>query len=225
MYEKGMILSEVMTLVAINQKEASILNDIPYEYLEEQEFIEYVKQGKTKAETVRLSKNGKAILDALSTKGASEELLDTVSELVTIYEDYGKETGNILEIRDRLIWFVEATGFSLAAIKSNIEDYVSSSGEFTLRLDNLLWKPQASAFSVHYSLSDSRLFSNMMKKYNLPINFYLKPDAKRNVKESWLFDLLKLKVPSKLPSEMYWTGSEKTDKEALIRLQKQFKFI
>lgn len=225
LYQKGILITELITLLAIKQKEAYLLKDIPFEQLEKDGLIEYTKSGKAKEEKVRLSKNGSALLDALTTKEASEELLQTVKEIIEIYEDYGKDTGNTLEVRDRLISFVAATGFGLKVIKSTIEDYVSNSGDFTLRLDNLIWKPQSSAFSVHFSLSDSRLFDIIIKKYNLPINFFLKPSEKRTVKDAWLFDILKLKVPTKLPSEMYWTGSEEEDKKALKRLQSQFKFL
>lgn len=220
MYEKGILMSELTTLLAINQKEAYLLQSIPFEYLEEQGFITYVKGSGPKEERVRLSPNGKALLDALTTKGMSEELLNTVHELIEIYEHYGKETGNTLEIRDRLNWFVDATGFSLPVIKSMVEEYLSNKSDYIMRLDNLIWKPQSSAFSIHYNLSDSKLFDMIMKKYKLPINFFLKPTEKRKAKDVWLFDIMKLKVPSRLPEEYYWTGSEKTDKEALNRLKK-----
>ena len=220
MYEKGILMSELTTLLAINQKEAYLLQSIPFEYLEEQGFITYVKGSGPKEERVRLSPNGKALLDALTTKGMSEELLNIVHELIEIYEHYGKETGNTLEIRDRLNWFVDATGFSLPVIKSMVEEYLSNKSDYIMRLDNLIWKPQSSAFSVHYNLSDSKLFDMIMKKYKLPINFFLKPTEKRKAKDIWLFDIMKLKVPSRLPEEYYWTGSEKTDKEALNRLKK-----
>lgn len=225
LYEKGILMTELITLLAINQKEAHLLKEIPFEYFEEQGWIEYTKQGKTPEEKVRLSKNGKALVDALTTRGASEEILNTVTELVELYEHYGKEPGNTLEIRDRLIWFINATGFGVKPIKDCVETYLSNSGDYTMRLDNLLWKPQSSAFSVSFNLSDSRLFDIMIKRYKLPINFFLKPSDKRTVKETWLFDMLKLKVPSKLPEEQYWTGSEEGDKEALKRLKSQFKFV
>ena len=220
MYEKGILMSELVVLLAINQKEAYLLQSIPFEYLEEQEFVTYVKGTGPKEERVRLSPNGKALLDALTTKGMSEELLNTVHELIEIYEHYGKETGNTLEIRDRLNWFVNATGFSLPVIKNMVEEYLSNKSDFIMKLDNLIWKPQSSAFSVHYNLSDSKLFDMIMKKYKLPINFFLKPTEKRKAKDIWLFDIMKLKVPNRLPEEYYWTGSEKTDKEALNRLKK-----
>ena len=220
MYEKGILMSELVVLLAINQKEAYLLQSIPFEYLEEQEFVTYVKGTGPKEERVRLSPNGKALLDALTTKGMSEELLNTVHELIEIYEHYGKETGNTLEIRDRFNWFVNATGFSLPVIKNMVEEYLSNKSDFIMKLDNLIWKPQSSAFSVHYNLSDSKLFDMIMKKYKLPINFFLKPTEKRKAKDIWLFDIMKLKVPNRLPEEYYWTGSEKTDKEALNRLKK-----
>lgn len=223
MHEKGILMTELITLLAINQKEAHLLEAIPYETLEADNLIEFIKAGKTKEEKVRLSKNGKALLDAITTKGSTEELLNTVNELTILYESYSKETGNLLEVRDRLIWFVGATGFGLSAIKGVIEDYIISSGDYTLRLDNLIWKPQSTAFSVHFTLSDSRLFDLIIKKFKLPVHFFLKPSDKRTVKDVWLFDIMKLKVPTKLPPEMYWTGSEAGDKEALLKLKSQFR--
>lgn len=220
MYEKGILMSELTTLLAINQKEAHLFQSIPFEYFEEQDLITYVKGSGPKEERVRLSANGKALLDALTTKDMSEELLNTVHELIEIYEHYGKETGNTLEIRDRLNWFVNATGFSLPVIKNMVEEYLSNKSDYIMRLDNLIWKPQSSAFSIHYNLSDSKLFDMIMRKYKLPINFFLKPSDKRRAKDTWLFDIMKLKVPRNLPEEFYWTGSEKTDKEALARLKK-----
>ena len=220
MYEKGILLTELTTLLAINQREAYLFQSIPFEYFEEQDLITYVKGSGPKEERVRLSANGKALLDALTTKDMSEELLNTVHELIEIYEHYGKETGNTLEIRDRLNWFVNATGFSLPVIKNMVEEYLSNKSDYIMRLDNLIWKPQSSAFSIHYSLSDSKLFDMIMRKYKLPINFFLKPTDKRKAKDTWLFDIMKLKVPRNLPEEFYWTGSEKTDKEALARLKK-----
>ena len=220
MYEKGILMTELTTLLAINQREAYLFQSIPFEYFEEQDLITYVKGSGPKEERVRLSANGKALLDALTTKDMSEELLNTVHELIEIYEHYGKETGNTLEIRDRLNWFVNATGFSLSVIKNMVEEYLSNKSDYIMRLDNLIWKPQSSAFSIYYNLSDSKLFDMIMRKYKLPINFFLKPTDKRKAKDVWLFDIMKLKVPRNLPEEFYWTGSEKTDKEALTRLKK-----
>ena len=186
MYEKGILMTELTTLLAINQREAYLFQSIPFEYFEEQDLITYVKGSGPKEERVRLSANGKALLDALTTKDMSEELLNTVHELIEIYEHYGKETGNTLEIRDRLNWFVNATGFSLSVIKNMVEEYLSNKSDYIMRLDNLIWKPQSSAFSIHYNLSDSKLFDMIMKKYKLPINFFLKPSDKRKAKDTWL---------------------------------------
>jgi len=151
MYEKGILMTELTTLLAINQREAYLFQSIPFEYFEEQDLITYVKGSGPKEERVRLSANGKALLDALTTKDMSEELLNTVHELIEIYEHYGKETGNTLEIRDRLNWFVNATGFSLSVIKNMVEEYLSNKSDYIMRLDNLIWKPQSSAFSIHYN--------------------------------------------------------------------------
>lgn len=225
MHEKGILVTELVTLITINQKEAHLLKDIPYEQLEEDDLITFIKGSGTKEERVRLSPNGKALLDALTTKGASQELLEAATKLVEIYEDHGKESGNLMEIKDRLIWFVHATGFSLKIIENAVDDYVRNSGDYVMRLDNLFWKPQSTAFSVNYSLSDSRLFEIIRKKFNLPIAFYLKSTEKRLVRETWLFDIMKLKVPKGMPGEMYWTGSEKGDKESLTRLKQQFKLL
>lgn len=224
MNKKGILMSELVTLIAINQKEAYLLKDIPFDSLEDDGLITFLKGPGSKEETVRLSKNGKALLDALTTRGASEELLELCQDLMDLYSFYGKEGGNILEVRDRLIWFIQATGFSPKVIKEEVESYLSKS-EFILRLDNLIWKPQSSAFSVNFNLSDSRLFELIRNRFSLPVTFYLKPSDKRKVGESWLFNIMKLKVPRGLPPEQYWTGSEKTDKEALKRLQTQFRLL
>ena len=225
MFEKGILATELFTLIMINQKEAMYLKEIPFEYLEEQELITYIKGSGTKEERVRLSANGKALLTALTTRGISEESLQLAESLVELYSDYNKESGNLLEIRDRVSWFIDETGFSTKVIFNAVEDYVTNSGEYTMRLDNLFWKPQSTAYSTHYNLSDSRLFELIRKKYNLPVAFYLKPSEKRKVKDVWLYDVMKLKVPTKLPDSCYWTGSEKGDKEALVRLKKEFQKI
>lgn len=223
MYEKGILASELFTLMLINQKEAIYLRDIPFDQLEEDGLISFLKGSGTKEERVRLSPNGKALLDALTTRGVSEDVLELSTKLVELYEDYGKESGNLIEIRDRMGWFISTTGFSPKVILNAVEDYLTIGGDYTMRLDNLIWKPQSVAYSVNYSLSDSRLFELIRKKFNLPITFYLKPSDKRKVKETWLYDIMKLKVPKGLPEECYWTGNEKEDKEALQRLKKQFK--
>lgn len=222
MHEKGILMTELVTLIAIGQKEAYILKDIPFDYLEEQDFITYIKGSGTKEERVRLSPNGKALVDALTSRGVSEELLLLATDLTEMYEYYGKETGNLMEVKDRLTWFINTTGFSPKVVKNAVEDYLSNSGDYTLRLDNLLWKPQSTAYSVNFSLSDSRLFEIIRKKFNLPIHFYLKPSTKRKTKDTWLFDIMKLKVPKGMTEECYWTGSYKGDQEAFNRLKGQF---
>lgn len=222
MHEKGILASELFTLVMINQKEAIYLKEIPFDSLEEDGLISYIKGSGTKEERVRLSPNGKALLTALTTQGISKDALQLSQDLVDLYSDYNKESGNLIEIRDRISWFLNETGFSPKVVKDVVEDYITNSGEYTMRLDNLIWKPQSSAFSVNFNLSDSRLFEIIRKKFNLPIMFYLKSNDKRKVKDVWLYDIMKLKVPTKLPDECYWTGSEKGDKEALVRLKKEF---
>ena len=42
MYEKGILMTELTTLLAINQREAYLFQSIPFEYFEEQDLITYV---------------------------------------------------------------------------------------------------------------------------------------------------------------------------------------
>lgn len=220
-YTNNLNPTEVFILYAINQKEFDFIKEDYINDVNNLIGMGYVTES-SKISDLRLTKSGKAFLTSLSKLDSSNENCELVERLIEMYEFYNKETGNYLEIQDRLNWFIKVTGFSTKVIEDSIKNYLKENDKYIMRLDNLIWKPQSAAFSVNFSLSDSRLFDMIVKKYKLPFYFYTDKKRRSRVKESWLYDISKLKVPTKLPSEMYWTGSEKGDKEAYARLKNQF---
>lgn len=211
-------MDDLDILFKINQKEGLLLENEDFSKFEDLDLITYLNAPKAKHLSVRLSKQGKVFLDSLLTKGFTEEIGGLLEELMEMYKNEGKETGNHLEIQNRLIWFVETTGFGPNAIKKVIDQYLSDSGEYTMRLDNLLWKPASLAFSVHPTLKDSKLFDMITKTFNLPINYYV--NQNRSAEENWLWDVSQMKIPQRLDSEYYFTGSAKGDKEFQDKLKK-----
>lgn len=220
LFKKGLDFEDLGTLLQINQKESILLEGKDFTKFEELKLVMYLKNSKEKHISIRLSKEGKGFLDALSTKGLTEEIGILAKEIAKIYEDYGKDSGNFLEFQKRLIWFIEETGFGPKAIKDVIEKYVIDSGDWTLRLDNLVWKGQSIAFSVHYNLKDSKLFDLVIKQYNLLPNFFINPT--RSAEEIWLQEISKIVIPKKLPEDLYFTGNYKSDKEIQDKLKKKF---
>jgi hypothetical protein len=210
LFQKELTFEDLNTLIQINQKESALLEGKDFSKYEKLDLITFLKNEKEPHIGVRLSKNGKAFLDALSTKGLTDDIGELVTDLIKLYDYHSKETGNHLEIQKRLIWFIEETGFGPNAIKKVVEDYVDGN-DFVMRLDNLVWKGQSLAFSIHYNLKDSRLFELITKKFNLPTGFFVNPT--RSKEDQWLWDLSQLELPKKAKPELYFTGSYKTDKE------------
>lgn len=211
-------MDDLDILFKINQKEGLLLENEDFSKFENLDLITYLNAPKAKHLSVRLSKQGKVFLDSLLTKGFTEEIGGLLEELMEMYKNEGKETGNHLEIQNRLIWFVETTGFGPNAIKKVIDQYLSDSGDYTMRLDNLLWKPASLAFSVHPTLKDSKLFDMITKTFKLPINYYV--NQNRSTEENWLWDVSQMKIPQRLDSEYYFTGSAKSDKAFQDKLKK-----
>lgn len=211
LFKKNLTFEDLNTLIQINQKEGLLIQGKDLSKYEELDLITYLSAPKEKHLSVRLSKNGKAFLDALSTRGLTEDIGNLTKDLIQMYETESKETGNHLEIQKRLIWFIEETGFGPKAIKTVVDNYLSSSGDYTMRLDNLIWKGQSLAFSVHFHLKDSRLFDLFTKNYNLPTHFFINPT--RSKEEQWLWDLSQLDIPKRVAPELYFTGAYKTDQE------------
>ena len=211
MFKKGISLEELNTLIQINQKEGKLLEGKDFSRFEELNLVTYVKPVKDIYNSVRLSKNGKTFLDALTTKGFTEEVGNLLKKLTELYELSNKDTGNLLEVRKRLIWFIEETGFSEKVIYNAVDTYLTDNSEYTMNLDNLLWRAPSKAFSVHYNLKDSRLFDIISKQFRLPITFFVKDSI--TVEETWLRAISHLNIPKKLDNSLYFTGSYKTELE------------
>lgn len=209
LFKKDLTFEDLNTLIQINQKEDILLEGKDFTKYEDLNLVTYVKTPKEKHLSIRLSKNGKAFLDALSTKGLTEDISNLTEDLIGLYDSYSKETGNHLEIQKRLVWFIEETGFGPKAVKNAVEQYLTDSGDYTMRLDNLIWKGQSLAFSIHFNLKDSKLFDIITKQFNMPKNFLI--NQNKTVEETWVWDICKLKIPKKLPSELYMTGAYKTE--------------
>lgn len=218
LFKKGMTMDDLDILFKINQKESVLLEHEDFSKFEALKLVTYLSTPKAKHISIRLSKEGKVFMDSLLTKGFTEEIGGLVDDLVKLYDDNSKETGNHLEIQKRLIWFVEETGFGPNAIKKVVDQYLSDSGDYTMRLDNLIWKPASVAFSVHPVLKDSRLFELITKTFKLPINYYI--NQNRSAEENWLWDVSQMKIPQRLDSEYYFTGSAKGDKAFQDKLKK-----
>ena len=217
MFKKGISIEELSTLLQINQGESLLLEGKDFSKFEEMNLITYVKTSKLTHESVRLSKNGKIFLDALTTKGFNDEVGELLTKLVNLYESSSKVTGNQLEIRKRLIWFIAETGFSTRVIYNAVDNYLTENSEYTMNLDNLIWRAPSKAFSVHYNLKDSRLFDMISKQFRLPIAFFVRD--KVTVEEEWLRAISFLKIPKKLSNDLYFTGNYKTELEFQQKLK------
>lgn len=218
LFKKNLTIDDLDILFKINQKESVLLEHEDFSKFENLKLISYLKAPKAKHLSIRLSKEGKAFMDSLLTRGFTEEIGGLIDELMQLYNDNSKETGNHLEIQRRMIWFIEETGFGPIAIKKVIDQYLSDSGDYTMRLDNLIWKPASVAFSVHPVLKDSRLFELITKTFNIPIHYYI--NQNRSVEECWLWDVSQIKIPQRLDSEYYFTGSAKGDQAFQDKLKK-----
>lgn len=219
LFKKDLTFDDLNVLFQINQKETVLLESMDFSKYENLGLVSYLSAPKAKHLSVRLSKEGKAFLDMLCTKGYTEEIGGLLTELMELYKYHSQETGNHLAIQTRLIWFIETTGFGPTAIKKVITQYLEHSDEYRLRLDNLIWKPASLAFSVHPTLKDSKLFELITKTFNLPINYYI--NQNRNAEENWLWDTSQIKIPQRLGSEFYFTGSYKTDIEFQQKMKKK----
>lgn len=220
--EKGLTNDDYINLIKISQREFVLLENVDFTKFEEMGLVTYLK-GKSGPENVRLTASGKALMQDINTPGMNEEIGELTESLMELYSSYNYDAGNPIDIKDKLVWFCTETNFSVGAVKTVVEEYLSRRSDYTMKLDNLIHKAQ-NVFTVHKNLKDSKLFELFQKKYNLPLTYFLNPIGNTK-KEVWLFDCSKLKIPSKLGPEFYWTGSREGDEEALTRLKKEFRKI
>ena len=220
LFKKGLTAEDYHTLIQINQKEHLLLEGKDLSKYEELNLVDHVK-GEEKYKTARLTKNGRVFLDSLSTKGFTDEVGTLLKKLSDTYESYSKDTGNLLEVRNRLIWFIESTGFGPKAIFNAVDEYLTNSGDYTMNLDNLIWRAPSKAFSIHYNLKDSKLFDLISKQFNFTITFFL--EDRTSVEDRWLQAVSQLEIPKRLTDKsLYFTGDYKTEVDFQKRLKQLY---
>jgi len=213
----GLSPDDLINLLAIRQKEDVIIQSISEDDLSkynELGFIEQLKNG-----SMRLTNKGTSFISLIETPRLTDEILETLNEMVLVYEGNGKEMGvSRLEAQNRLSWFMCNTNFKKSLIIDITKSYIQDSGEYTLSLCNFIWKPPSTAFSVHMNLKDSKLFDIISKKYGFNTDVYFKDS--QNALMKWLFAVSRLpNPPAKSNEDCWFTGNSKQDKERLIGIK------
>ena len=213
----GLSPNDLINLLAIRQKEKSVIESISDEDLEVYQSFGFV-ENKGKG-VIRLTSKGTSFLTTVETPDVTDDILDTLSGMISVYESNGKEIGvSRLEAQSRLTWFMCNTNFKKDLIIETTKQYVQESNGYTLSLCNFIWRPQSSAFSIHKNLKDSKLFDLISSRYGLNTEFYFKDS--QNVLMKWLFAVSRLPNPPAKSDENCWfTGNSKQDKERIIDIK------
>lgn len=213
----GLSPNDLINLLAIRQKEKPVIESISNEDLEVYQSFGFV-ENKGKG-MIRLTNKGTSFLTTVETPIVTDDILDTLNGMISIYEGNGKEIGvSRLEAQSRLAWFMCNTNFKKDLIIGITKQYVQESNEYTLSLCNFIWRPQSSAFSIHKNLKDSKLFDLISFKYGLNTEYYFKDS--QNALMKWLFAVSRLpNPPAKSDDDCWFTGNSKQDKERLIGIK------
>lgn len=204
---------DLVNLLAIRQKDEFYLRGIPDEDLEPitgNGYAERIASGRLK-----LTKKGESLLYAIETPGITAEISKTLSILLGMYGDAGREVGvSEREAESRLVWFMGNTNFRGKAVCEAVEEYLSSPTDKKMSLCNLIWRPPSIAFSVHKNLKDSKLFDLIARRYRLNAEAYF---ADRKGKElEWEFAVARLpNPPSRGNRDILFTFDHKAEKERL----------
>lgn len=214
LYSSDYDLRDLATLIAIRQKEDDcLINQESAAKLEKANMIEQQKNG-----AYKLTVKAMEFISVVETPGLTEEVSLLLDYLINLYRTIGKETGIVKEAEKRLIWFMGATGFSAKIIKVTVEEYLNKNREYTLSLANLIWKPQSVAFAIHMKLAESKLFDLISDKFSISSRFYFEDKTPKDI--TWLLAVARLPDPPvKLPSELSFTGSGKSDRDKLKQLK------
>lgn len=223
LFEKGFTLEDYHVLNMLNQKE--------YVFLEAfsdtlDKFIElgiagYKKGKEGSLNFLRIDARGVKLLEELHTYNFSIDIEEVQKNIEGLYEVNGNFIGKRLKIRENLIWFKQVTIFNNKIIVDTVSEYLHSQNpDYIMSLENLIWRPQSKAFSVHKTLKDSLLYELVCKKYKIDTAFF---ENKKSTKEvNWLDTVSRL-VPSKaINSELYFTGSMRTDLEHIEKVKVEY---
>lgn len=221
---KGYEPQHLIDLLAINQKDLLYLerrSDCLSIYITQGLAIE-VKGAKPLPERIRISKRGKDLLQAATTRGYTDDIGRLATALQTKYVDYGvdeRRVGKTKKVIDLLVWFLDSTDFSMTEVYKGVEHYLSETDpEWVMNLENLLWK-QTSVYSVHPTIKDSKLFEYLCGLYNRDIVTYVEPTTKAKNYIEWVSRVVNTKIPSSLPDDCYFTGSYRGDVQAKKRIK------
>lgn len=216
MMSAGLTISDLGYLLMIRQKEVMV-DVIPKEFIDrylKAMYIEPMKNGKYK-----LTPRGGSLLSLIETPSLTPEAEGIRDRIIGIYEDAGKETGAVKEVEKRLVWFLANTNFKEGPICDAVISHLDTSREYAMRLDNFIWKP-ASVYSVHMSLSESKLFDIIIKRYGMVSDLYLKENKNKEI--SWMFAVSRLPDPPKrMIPELTLTGDIKLDIERISAIKKE----
>lgn len=228
LYSSDYSIRDLMTLIAIRQKEDDcLINQESAAKLEKANMIEQQRNG-----AYKLTPKAMEFISVVETPGLTEEVSLLLDYLIELYRAIDKDPGITKEIERRLIWFMGTTGFSAKVIKATVEKYLRKNNspaypsmnrqaddkKYIMSLANLIWKPQSVAFSVHMKLSESKLFDLVCLDYSISSKFYFEDKKPKDI--TWLLAVSRLPdPPAKLPAELSFTGSGKSDKERLKQLK------
>jgi len=198
-YEHGLNDQEFMDLMKIHKKENDFVNEKSISTLEK---LGLVKSGK-------ITNKGKTFIQNAFLTKLTSEAEDLAHKLVDLYNQFDRKTGNFLEVKKRIAWFLDATMFNPEVIYNTIESYLNQNDKFVKNLDNLFWTPTSKAFSVHYKLSESPLFDMISKRYGLDQTKIERISKSKILK--YMVDVVKLDIPKK--GVPYFTGSYEKDEK------------
>lgn len=237
---KGYNIETLINLIAIHQKEGlyieSNISEDTLDKYAESKLVEFIKTGKTKFDSVRITKLGTTFIEQCTTSGYTDTIGRLAAALQKLYRDYAVEEsriGNQPQIVSDIIWFSDSTIFSLADIYNGVEEYLarqSNEGkmQYTIGLHNIFWKPRSNnIFAVHRKLSESFLYTLLCSihydKTGEQLQGLCVPNTEKQKKEFTYFNTLKnLQIPTGLDDSLYMTGSRAGDIKSKKRILPEF---
>jgi|TARA_B110000908_G_C10229997_1_gene440055 hypothetical protein len=175
--DSNVSLESLFFLIGINQKDKKIqedycnlneLDDPTTELEVNNEFVYYIKTGKTDAEKVRITKSGKEFLAKLNLYEDSKGALALTDEVVEAFEAYDKEYGNKTALKKNIGWYLSNATFDKDEVMEALHNYLAEYGstKYCKWAEYLFWdKKRASVFTTMSSrtLDQSPLYEYMRR--------------------------------------------------------------
>lgn len=159
---------ELVTLCALKQNNTTYLeaNSDTLEQLEYEGLVKEIKGFKklSKYEKVRISDEGKKLLEKLEGIEVSEDTEIIFNWLSDYYKGLGKEVGNASKTKRWIEHFAQKSGIKRNNLVKLCKAFVSDENnmEYSHRLEYIVFKPKT-VYQTKFSLEDSRLFQFYMK--------------------------------------------------------------